>query len=395
MPSRRNLRCGGPHAAPYGPVIEMAVSIDPTASATSRSRAQGSAPALRALAYVLAAAAALAVLGAGFGFERDSDWPRLLLALIFIVGGGGALIVLYLALDALLHLAPPRWIRRLQPLLFVGPGLIMVGYFIALPMLRTIIASVYNRDGSTFIGLDNFVSIFTQPFMLVTFRNNLLWLVFGAGLTVVMGLAIAALADRSRFERVAKAIIFMPMAISLVGAGIIWKFIYAVRDTSVPQIGLLNAIVTAFGGEPQAWIQLIQPWNNLFLIVIVIWLQTGYAMVLFSAAIKAVPTEILESARIDGAGELRVFFSIIVPSIRTTIIAVSATVTIFTLKIFDVVLVMTGGQFGTDVIATQFYNQYFVNRNAGLGSAIAVVLLVAVIPVILYNLRNFTRNKAL
>ena len=346
-------------------------------------------------ANIAVAATAVAMLWFGFFFLRDTDLPRLVTAGIAVVGFGISFAALYLAFDGILQHLPRSWARRLQPLPFVGPGLVMVGYFVALPMVRTFMASLFNRDGTVFVGIANYVSVFTEPFMLVTFRNNLLWLVFGAGLTVVLGLMIAALADRSRFEKVAKAIIFMPMAISLVGAGIIWKFIYAVKDSSEPQIGLLNAIVTAFGGEPQAWIQLLQPWNNLFLIVIVIWLQTGYAMVLFSAAIKGVPTELLEAARIDGAGELRTFFSIVLPSIKTTLIAVSATVTIFTLKIFDIVLVMTGGQFGTDVIATQFYNQYFVNRNAGLGSAIAIVLLAAVVPVILYNLRNFNKNEPL
>lgn len=348
------------------------------------------------LAFALASALlALAVLWQGFFFLRGTDLPRLLVALIAIAGFGAAFSVLYLATDAILGHLPSGLARRLQPLPFILPGVAMVGYFVALPMVRTFWASLFNRDGTLFVGLANYVQVFTEPFMLVTFRNNLLWLVFGAGLTVVFGLLIAALADRSRHEKLAKAIIFMPMAISLVGAGVIWKFIYAVKDPSEPQIGLLNAMVVALGGEPQAWIQLIQPWNNLFLIAIVIWLQTGYAMVLFSAAIKSVPNDLIEAARIDGAGEIRIFFSIIVPYIRPTLIAVTATVVIFTLKIFDVVLVMTGGQFGTDVIATQFYNQYFVNRNAGLGSAIAIILLAAVVPVIVYNLRNFSRNEPL
>jgi len=287
---------------------------------------------------------------------------------------------------------------RLSVLFFLGPPLLVYVAAVVLPIGQSLYLSLFDWDGifdPVFVGLGNYLEVFTQPFMLVTFRNNLLWLVFGAGLTVVFGLTIAALADRSRHEKIAKAIIFMPMAISLIGAGVIWKFIYAVKDPSEPQIGLLNAIVVAFGGEPQAWIQLIQPWNNLFLIVIVIWLQTGYAMVLFSAAIKSVPNDLLEAARIDGASELRIFFAIVIPYIRPTLIAVTATVVIFTLKIFDIVLVMTGGQFGTDVIATQFYNQYFVNRNAGLGSAIAIVLLAAVVPVIVYNLKNFNRNEPL
>jgi alpha-glucoside transport system permease protein len=161
-----------------------------------------------------------------------------------------------------------------------------------------------------------------------------------------------------------------------------------------PQIGLLNAIVVGVGGKPQAWTALLQPWNNLFLIVILIWLQTGFAMVLFSAAIKGIPAEILEAARVDGANEFQVFFQIMLPFIRSTVVTVSTTITIVTLKIFDVVIVMTGGQFGTEVIATQFYRQYFSNRNFGFGSAIAIVLLITVIPVMIYNLRQFRDREA-
>ena len=222
-----------------------------------------------------------------------------------VVWGVGGLAFFYLGAAWLVGRLPLKWSQRLEPFVFVGPGILAVLYFLALPTVRTFIASLFNRDGSVFVGLANYVAVFTEPFMLVTFRNNLMWLVFGAGLTVILGLLVATLADRSRHEWLVKAIIFMPMAISLVGAGVIWKFVYAVKDPSVPQIGLLNAIVVAFGGEPQAWIAQLQPWNNLFLIVIVIWLQTGYAMVLFSAAIKAVPAEMLEAARIDGAGEVR------------------------------------------------------------------------------------------
>jgi alpha-glucoside transport system permease protein len=204
------------------------------------------------------------------------------------------------------------------------------------------------------------------------------------------------LADRSKYEKVAKSLIFLPMAISFVGASVIWNFIYAVKPPEATQIGLLNAIVVALGGQPHAWPAYtdIAPFNNLFLVVIVIWLQTGYCMVLFSAAIKGVPEEVLEAARVDGAKEGQVFFKIIIPQIMGTIITVTTTVVIFTLKIFDVVWVMTGGQFGTDVIATQFYRQSFIARNAGYGSAIAIVLLMAVIPVMIYNLKQFREGQA-
>jgi alpha-glucoside transport system permease protein len=219
---------------------------------------------------------------------------------------------------------------------------------------------------------------------------------FATPLTVISGLLIAILADRSKFERVAKSLIFMPMAISFVGASVIWNFIYEVKPADAPQVGLLNALVVWLGGEPQAWTAFTQiaPWNNLFLVIIVVWLQAGYSMVLFSAALKAIPEEILEAARVDGANELKIFFQIMVPNIRGTILTVTTTVVIFTLKIFDVVWVMTGGQFGTDVIATQFYRQSFIARNAGIGASIAIVLLLAVIPVMIYNLRRFGEQRA-
>jgi alpha-glucoside transport system permease protein len=183
----------------------------------------------------------------------------------------------------------------------------------------------------------------------------------------------------------------MPLAISMVGASIIWRFIYEFRPPGTEQIGLLNAVITAFGGQPQAWL-LARPWNNLFLIAIMVWLQTGYAMTVISAAIKGVPAEILEAARIDGANELRVFFNITVPYIKGTLITVSTTIILFTLRIFDIVQSMTGGNFGTQVIANEQYTQMFRAFHFGRGSAIAVVLLIAVIPVMVYNLRQFTQQ---
>lgn len=347
----------------------------------------------RLLTILLVIAATFILLWQGFIFLRDSTAPKILIAAIAVLWGGGGVALLYLVANWLVEQFPPTLMRRLQPFVFVGPGIVMVAYFLALPTVRTFIASLFDRDGGAFVGLQNYIDVFTQPAMLITFRNNLMWIVFGASLTIIFGLLIAMLADRSRFEVLAKSIIFMPMAISLVAAGIIWKFVYTVKAVDDPQIGLLNAIVVALGGQPQAWVAQLQPWNNLFLIVIVIWLQTGYAMVLFSAAIKGVPHEMLEAARIDGANEIQVFFQIIIPSIMGTIIAVSTTVIIFTLKIFDVVIVMTGGQYGTDVIATQFYNQYFVFRNFGLGSALAIILLIAVIPIMIYNLRQFGKGE--
>ena len=278
--------------------------------------------------------------------------------------------------------------------MFVGPAIAILIWYLTLPTVRTFYTSLFGPDGKVFVGLKNYVAIFSlapnNP-MLTAFRNNILWILFGATGSVILGLLVAVLADRSRFERFAKAMIFMPMAISMVGGAIIWNMMYSVN----PNIGMVNAIYTGITGNPPvAWTAANQPWNNLFLIVIMIWLQAGFAMVLFSAAIKGIPGEMLEAARVDGASEIQVFFRIMIPSIMGTIITVATTVIIFTLKIFDVVWVMTGGQFNTQVIATQFYREYFTNQNSGYGSAIAIVLLIAVIPVMIYNLRQFRNQEA-
>jgi alpha-glucoside transport system permease protein len=334
------------------------------------------------------------VLWQGFVFLRDSQAPKLVIVLVAILWGVGGVALLYFVSNWLIEQLPEQWTRWLQPFVFVGPAIAILFWYLAFPTLRTFWISLYNADSSQFVGLANYVASFTDRGMLEAYRNNLLWMIFGTTFCVVSGLLIAVLADRSKFESFAKAMIFMPMAISFVGAGVIWNFIYEVKDVNDPQIGLLNAIVAGLGGQPQAWTSLIQPWNNFFLIVIVIWLQTGFAMVLFSAAIKGIPGEIMEAARVDGATEVQVFFQIMIPYIMGTIITVTTTIIIFTLKIFDVVIVMTGGQFGTHVIATQFYRQYFTNRNFGFGSAIAIVLLVAVIPVMIYNLKQFSEREA-
>jgi alpha-glucoside transport system permease protein len=353
---------------------------------------------IRTIISVLPLLASLLILTWGFFIVRDlqltkNDVPQLVIVVFAIIWGVGGVILLFTTANFFVEQLPDLWTHRLQPFIFVGPALLMLTWALVIPTIRTIIASFFDEASVGFVGLKNFAYVFTNPAMLTVFRNNLLWVIFGTSFTVSAGLVIAVLADRSRFEVAAKAMIFMPMAISFVGAGVIWNFIYAVKPVSAPQIGLLNSIVVGFGGQPQAWTAFFQPWNNFFLIVIMIWLQTGYAMVLFSAAIKGVPTEVLEAARVDGATELQVFFRIMIPQIMGTIIAVSTTIVIFSLKIFDVVIVMTGGQYDTSVIATEFYRQYFTYNNNGIGSAIAVVLFIAVIPVMAYNLRQFAQRE--
>jgi alpha-glucoside transport system permease protein len=273
------------------------------------------------------------VLWQGFVFLRDSNAPKLVIVFIAIIWGVGGVALLYLVSNWLIEQMSIAWVARLQPFVFVGPAIAILTWYLALPTLRTLQISLYGPDSSQFVGLGNYIKILTDRSMLIAFRNNLLWILFGASFSIVFGLLIAVLADRSRFENLAKALIFLPMAISMVGAGVIWNFIYEAD----PNIGLLNALWTSVGGTPQAWTSLLQPWNNLFLIVIVVWLQTGFAMVLFSAAIKGIPGEILEAARVDGATEVQTFFQIMIPYIMGTIITVSTTVVIFTLKIFDIV----------------------------------------------------------
>ena len=349
------------------------------------------------------------ILYLGFLFLRDSNAPRAIIALVAIVWGVGGVALLYWIFNDLVERLSDEWTNRLLPFVFVGPAMAILAWYLAIPTFRTFWISLFNRDGppegfnffqllasDSFVGLGNYAAVFTESLMLEAFRNNLMWIAFGSTLSVAFGLIIAVLADRSKFEKAAKSFIFLPMAISFVGASIIWNFIYEFRPAGQPQVGLLNAFVTGLGGTPQAWPQWVNiaPWNNLFLIVIVIWLQAGFAMVLFSAALKGIPEELLEAGRIDGANEFQIFFRIMIPYIQGTIISVWTTIVIFTLKIFDVVWVMTGGQFGTHVIATQFYRQSFTNRNSGFGSAIAIVLLIAVIPVMYYNLKQFREQEA-
>ena len=335
------------------------------------------------------------VLWQGFIFLRDSQVPQAVLVLVAIVWGVGGVALLFAVSNWVVEQFPTDWTRRLQPFVFVGPGLAILGWFLAIPTIRTLLLSFQDAPSLNWIGLSNYVYAFTDRIMLQAFGNNLLWMIFGTSLSVGLGLLIAVLADRSRFESFYKAIIFMPMAISFVGAGVIWKFIYTYKGTGsgIQEIGLLNAIVVALGGSSQPWLQL-PPWNNFLLIIIMVWLQTGYAMVIISSAIKGVPAELIEAARIDGASEVGAFFAITVPYIQGTLITVTTTILIFSLKLFDIVRVMTGGNYNTNVVANEFYLERFTYGDAGRASAIAIVLLIAVIPIMIYNLRQFRESKA-
>jgi alpha-glucoside transport system permease protein len=334
------------------------------------------------------------VLWRTFIFLRDAQIPQWITAIVAIIWGVGGVLALFTIAHYVIEQLPVAWRRRLTPFVFVGPALAILTWYLALPTVRSFIASLYDAQGENFVGLANYVYAFTSPEMLQSFRNNLLfWLVFSTAFSVGFGLLIAVLGDRTHpvFETIAKALIFMPMVISMVGASVIWKFVYEFRPPGADQIGLLNAIVTALGMEPKAWL-LMQPWNNLFLVAIFVWLQTGYAMVILSAAIKGIPDELLEAGRIDGANEFQIFFNITVPYIQGTIITVATTIILGTLKIFDIVQSMTGGNFGTQVIANVQYTQLFRQVHNGRAAAIAIILLVAVLPVMWYNLRQFGKQ---
>ena len=316
-----------------------------------------------------------------------------LLAILAGVGGGFAL---YLVLNWLVERLPGRWEDRLKPYIFIGPAIVFVTAFLVYPALRTAYLSFFDDEGEKFVGLANYVELLSESDFLNALFNNLLWLIVVPAGVVIAGLIVAVLADQlgTRSENAVKSFIFLPMAISFVGASTIWRFVYAYQPEGRPQIGLLNAVWTIFGANPVAWIQIdTARLNSLLLMVIMIWLQTGFAMVLLSAAIKNVPVETLEAARIDGASDVQIFFQVVVPQIWSTVITVFVTVLILTLKIFDIIYVMTGGEFNTDVIGNRFITELINFNNDGRASAIVVMLLIAVIPVMVYQVRQFRQME--
>lgn len=318
-------------------------------------------------------------------------------ALIAVVAGVGGTVVLFWAMNKAVEALPEEWENRLKPYVFIGPALIVVTLFLVYPALRTIYISFFDDRSESFVGLDNYTMLFTDPSLRMAIINNLLWVLVVPAACVAFGLLVAVLADRltARFENISKSLIFTPMAVSAVGASTIWLFVYAWRPVGTGQIGLLNAIWTGLGQEPIAWVQVSTfRLNSFLLMVIMIWLQTGFAMVLLSSAIKGVPTETIEAARIDGATEIQIFWRVTIPQIMSTIVVVFTTILIAVLKIFDIIFVTTGGNFNTDVVAVRFINELFQFRRFGLAAAIVVVLMLATIPVMVYNVRQFREQEA-
>lgn len=351
--------------------------------------------ALRVVASLAVPIVAFAILTWSFNFLKDQDANRFVVVTVAILVGVFGVFGLYWGMDLLIKLLPERIGVRVRPFAFVGPALVILSVYLVYPAINTLWLSFRGPRGDTFVGLDNYAFVFTDPGMLRSLRNTVGWVIVVPVVATAIGLGFAVLADKlKRAESFSKSLIFLPMAVSFVGAAIVWRFIYNFRPQGFgEQIGLLNGIMDAVGANPVAWLQQ-EPWNNLLLMVIMIWMQTGFAMVILSSAIKGVPGELLEAARIDGASEIQVFWRVVVPNIMSTIVVVLTTMVINVLKVFDIVFVMTGGQFGTEIVAQQMIREFFVLRNFGTGAAVAVFMFVAVIPVMILNVRRFRAEEA-
>ncbi len=307
-----------------------------------------------------------------------------------IAGFVGILLLVFLVAGR----ASGRIARPLAVLVLLGPALALLLLGLVAPLVRTVYLSLYSDDSGRFVGGENFGWALTTGSVREVLVNTLLWLVIAPLAATGLGLVLALLVDRMRGQAVYKSLIFMPMAISLVGASIIFKFVYESRDPSQRQIGLLSQLAIWLGWhDPPNWM-LAQPLNTFLLMAVMVWVQTGFAMVVLSAAIKAIPDEVTEAARLDGAQGLRLFRHITVPMIRTTVVVVLTTVMITTLKAFDIVRTMTGGNFGTQVLANEMYSQSFVQFNTGRGSALAVILFLAVLPLVAYNILQLRKERA-
>lgn len=287
--------------------------------------------------------------------------------------------------------------NMVRPWLFLAPALIALGFYLAYPVVETLRLSVSDRVPvpgmpGTFelrwVGFENYAQMFGEPKFWEAMRNNMFWLIVVPALSTAFGLLAAQLTDRIPWGNLAKSLIFMPMAISFVGAAVIWKLIYDARPLDQEQIGILNAVYLTLGGsEPQTW--LTTPfWNSFFLMAVLIWIQTGFAMVILSAALRGIPEETIEAAIVDGAGPFQIFFKIKVPQITGTIVVVWTTITLVVLKVFDIVFAMTNGQWETQVLANYMYDKLFRTNDWGVGSASAMIIMLLVTPILVWNVRN-------
>lgn len=320
---------------------------------------------------------------------------KIVIGLVAIVVGVGGAAVLFYFLNMFVEGLPQGLSLKVIPYAYLLPGYGFIALMLLYPAIQTINFSFADSDSEAYVGLENYRTIFGDEAFRGAILNNLLWLLIVPAVTVAIGIIVAVLADKlsQRGESIAKSVIFLPMAISFVGASAIWGLVYAF-DSSGDQTGLLNAIWTTLGGEPQTWLQSqTLQLNSILLMVILVWLQAGFAMILMSSAIKGVPEDTVEAARIDGASEFQIFMRVVIPQIKGTMITVFITVLILVLKIFDIVYVMTNGAFDTEVIANLFFKELFARGNNGIASAIVVVLLLAITPVLVYQVRHFRAEE--
>jgi alpha-glucoside transport system permease protein len=322
--------------------------------------------------------------------------PRLFTAFAVVVGVPVVLLGYIILTEQVLRPVPDRRRGLIRPWLWLTPALAFLAVWLVYPTIGTIIKSFQNTAGTKFVGLDNYVYFFTSPSTLGALKNNILWVILLTAFTVGFGMLIAVLVDRVRYESVAKAVIFLPLAISMVAASVIWRFMFLYAPPGQPQVGTLNAFIGMFGLGPVPWLQVQEfSFNTILLIVVMAWMWTGFCMVIISAALKGISVELMEAARVDGATEWQVFRRIVFPLLLPTLAVVSTTIVITALKAFDIVYVMTGGNFDTQVMAQSMITEMFTNGNFGRASAVAVVLLLTIIPVMLLNIRRFQAQEAI
>ena len=322
----------------------------------------------------------------------------ILFGILAVLLGAGATYGLYWLLDKLVNLLPAKLADKFKSLSFLLPAAVLVILVLVMPLFQTIIWSFMNDSGKEFVGLQNFIDLFSSAEFLSILLNNFLWVAVVPAVTVSLGVLFATLGNQvgPTREKILKSLIFMPMTISFVSASTIWAYMYVYVPPGRPEVGLLNSIASASGLESQPWLQIDAGRLNTFLLMaVIVWLQVGYSMVIISAGIKAVPEETIEAARIDGANGAQVFFRIIVPQIWSTIMSVFVTVLILVMKIFDIVLAMTGGNFNTNVLAFEYYKQFFENSNVGPASAVVTILLVLIIPLMFLQIRTVRHQETL
>lgn len=328
-----------------------------------------------------------------FSFARKTGWALAYPKIIWLVS---AILIFFAFIYLIFFLAeksPVKMQDKLKYLVFLVPALLFLFIGLVAPTIRTFYLSFFDARSKNFIGIENYIWAFTQPEIQIVLKNTLIWVVATPIGSTIFGLALAVLTDKMKRSSIPKSLIFMPMAISFVGASIIWKFVYEPARLNDSQIGILSQIWISLGFTPPNWLLTI-PLNTFLLIIVMIWIQTGFAMVVLSAAIKAIPEDVLEAAMLDGAYGWKQFIKVTVPMIRTTLVVVLATITIATLKVFDIVRTMTGGNFQTSLIANEMYQQSFRALNYGTGSALAVILFLGVLPLVVYNVRQLQLEKS-